>query len=773
MKLLPSIFGERSADSPLDGLPVVFPAGTTSREISVTRAEMPNGASRSMSMQQFALGFGELALGAGVVGRTEAWRNPHVRRCVEATAQTIAGLPFVIYDGETPKKKHWWLDFVEHPNEYLQMSEHDLKEQTVAIRELFGESFWFMDREDTPSFRGTKAPVSAIWIYHPHAVTEAIDTRTRQQIGWVFQWETERFFVDRDDVVQFRRYDPMRHNPRRPSRGSSPLEAALLAVSTDTAASRYNLEFFSRGFAPGVILLTKDNVHIEHGTQQMLAAKLRAEHGGKNDGVAVLDGSEVSVVQLGKSQRDAEFSNAKKIAMSEILEVFGAPPCVAGNQDQKYDNAEMQLLLWWDGPLASIISNLRAAINNGPLKGEPAITCDLDTSRVAVLRKRNLEAVDKYISLISNARHTPKEASRIAGVDVDPKMPGYDVALVSFSQIPLEFAMEGASVSISKDDSPETTQVVPPPSSVEPEPVVATPSAEPQRTIRLIAPAHIANRADEAGDEELLRVLMEIIAKDTKRLRDKARTYQLRAIESGAKQMGETLETQVVLISVDNPRVVAFLNERGNLIESVPAGVADRIFRKTTSLIEQGTSPEDIGTLLRKDFNILSDVKSRQIARNEVGSALNGGRHLQMEEDGVDMREWLSSRDGRVRESHDAIDGETVGLDEVFSNGCRFPQDPEGPPDETILCRCIEMPVFGGSRSARMAAHIRAVAALHIRAAADNGEQIDERTGYWRAVVQAKDVRMTERDMAAAMKSFIHGWRAPVLKTLAEMGIAK
>jgi hypothetical protein len=127
MKPFLSIFGERSPESPLEGLPVLFPHGTPSRDVTISREDAPT-VKRSMTLAQFVASFNEIAVGAGIISRTEAWKNPHVRRCVEANAQAIASLPFAIYSGQEPQKKHWWLDFVQHPNEFLQMSEHDLKE---------------------------------------------------------------------------------------------------------------------------------------------------------------------------------------------------------------------------------------------------------------------------------------------------------------------------------------------------------------------------------------------------------------------------------------------------------------------------------------------------------------------------------------------------------------------------------------------------------------------------------------------------------------------
>ena len=56
---------------------------------------------------------------------------------------------------------------------------------------------------------------------------------------------------------------------------------------------------------------------------------------------------------------------------------------------------------------------------------------------------------------------------------------------------------------------------------------------------------------------------------------------------------------------------------------------------------------------------------------------------------GIDMMQtWVATLDNRTRHSHRDLDGETVGLNEEFSNGCAYPGDPSGPPEEVWNCRC-------------------------------------------------------------------------------------
>nr|DAN07524.1 MAG TPA: minor capsid protein [Caudoviricetes sp.] len=52
------------------------------------------------------------------------------------------------------------------------------------------------------------------------------------------------------------------------------------------------------------------------------------------------------------------------------------------------------------------------------------------------------------------------------------------------------------------------------------------------------------------------------------------------------------------------------------------------------------------------------------------------------------VKQWDSTLDGRTRDSHARVDGETRELDEEFSNGLMFPGDPSGSAAEVINCRC-------------------------------------------------------------------------------------
>lgn len=79
-------------------------------------------------------------------------------------------------------------------------------------------------------------------------------------------------------------------------------------------------------------------------------------------------------------------------------------------------------------------------------------------------------------------------------------------------------------------------------------------------------------------------------------------------------------------------------------------------------------------------------------ARTMTTSAENAGRldsYRRAKDMGIEvMKTWVATLDDRTRHSHEMVDGETVDVEDTFSNGLMFPADPDGDPEEVYNCRC-------------------------------------------------------------------------------------
>lgn len=117
--------------------------------------------------------------------------------------------------------------------------------------------------------------------------------------------------------------------------------------------------------------------------------------------------------------------------------------------------------------------------------------------------------------------------------------------------------------------------------------------------------------------------------------------------------------------------------------------------QKVNSEIMQGIiQGENIPKMAKRLSNVTEMNRTSAIrnARTTVTSAENKGRMDMLHEacdKGVEMEKiWRATSDARTRDSHAALDGESVGIDDEFDNGLMYPGDPDGDPSEVYNCRC-------------------------------------------------------------------------------------
>lgn len=124
-----------------------------------------------------------------------------------------------------------------------------------------------------------------------------------------------------------------------------------------------------------------------------------------------------------------------------------------------------------------------------------------------------------------------------------------------------------------------------------------------------------------------------------------------------------------------------------------------------TQAVLQGDSIPKIAQSLRRvtDMNHSAAVRN---ARTSMTAAQNAGRvesYKHAQDMGIDMQqEWLATLDSRTRHSHRQMDGERIAVAKdkwhpaKFSNGCRYPGDPQGPAWEIYNCRCTLVAAIEG-----------------------------------------------------------------------------
>lgn len=116
-----------------------------------------------------------------------------------------------------------------------------------------------------------------------------------------------------------------------------------------------------------------------------------------------------------------------------------------------------------------------------------------------------------------------------------------------------------------------------------------------------------------------------------------------------------------------------------------------------TQAVLQGQTVPQLATSLA-NIAAMDQRAAMKAARTAITSAHSLGKlkgYERAADMGIDVKkQWLAALDSRTRGSHRHLDGEVVKLDAEFSNGLKYPGDPDGPASEVYNCRCTLVPVI-------------------------------------------------------------------------------
>lgn len=122
-------------------------------------------------------------------------------------------------------------------------------------------------------------------------------------------------------------------------------------------------------------------------------------------------------------------------------------------------------------------------------------------------------------------------------------------------------------------------------------------------------------------------------------------------------------------------------------LSAVSRTMAAGINMATRTRLAAALTEDDPRAGLKHVFEIAATTRAEEIAITGVTRAANFGSREGAKQGGLRSKTWVVNS-GNPRDSHAALDGETVGIDDLFSNGLRYPGDPEGGADDNAGCQC-------------------------------------------------------------------------------------
>ncbi len=218
---------------------------------------------------------------------------------------------------------------------------------------------------------------------------------------------------------------------------------------------------------------------------------------------------------------------------------------------------------------------------------------------------------------------------------------------------------------------------------------------------RLLEHAHGEARLDglrvrlDAGQGKRVRQLIEearqrmnrsILTPDLERLaHDFANRTQRYQRQQLARQVKATLGVDPFIA---DRRIVAlmeaFVDANVGLIRGLTDDVAARVEKSALIAVQDAKLYTDYADELQAKFGF-ADARAELIARDQIGKLYGQSNAARQRELGVTHFFWRTSNDDRVRDEHDALNGERFSYDDPPS---------EGLPGEAVQCRCSAEPDF-------------------------------------------------------------------------------
>lgn len=624
-------------------------------------------------------------------GITEPYRqHAAVYACVTAIETNIAQVPYQLMqkkgEGKEVVEEGDLYKVFTNPNPLL--SREQLWSATSIWYSLRGEACWILERENI-----AQAP-SEIWIFPPDRFKYVLDEKTGLPVGWTYQGK-EEIKLALHQVIFFRAY-----NPYNDLRGMGPLEAASLGVEQDHWAARHNLSFFRNAAEPGGLLSTEQK--LSDPQRDKMRKVWEDRHVGPDNAhrIAVLEGG-LKYQNITMSPKDMEFLEQRRWNREEIAMVFRVPMhLLSVYKDIKAYKGMVALdkgfwqqnlipkMSYFEGML---FSKLFSYIDNGRVWGE------FDLSVVEALQEDFGEKV-KTASEMNKMGWTINAINERLDMGMKP-VPWGDVVFVPWNVVPADSLISGTAKPPKKEGEGGEKGILDEARKdiIWKEYLKRQQPHENRITskihrfffeqrkrvldalLELLGKGVIGETKDYTDDifdktkeDELLKVLAEPLFAD--------------AVQEGIDAVITELALMDFEFTVGDPAAAKYIESKVVKIVGINDTVKEQIRKALNKGLVAGDAPKELADRIRDVYNFAS-TRANTIARTESGSCIQGGKYETRKAANVDST-WITARDEHVRGTHAALDGETVPIGEKFSNGLRFPGDPNGAAREIINCRC-------------------------------------------------------------------------------------
>lgn len=598
---------------------------------------------------------------------------------------------------------------------------YQCKALEAMSKELAGEAFNLMERNQfgVPFKRW---PIPSHWVKN-----------TPSPMGGVFEVSNQQHgapvAVRREDMFWLKDVDP--YDPYR--RGLGVARSLSDELNADEAAAKHMGSSLINRARPDIIISGSKDAPLGKEAAERLHQVWTQRFGGpENMGKPFVSSGPISVTQLTPSFRELQLTELRTFERDLLITVFGIPPEVMGViENANRSTIETAEHLFMKHVITPRAEAMKAALNDQLCwQYDDRLCADYDALvqedkefRLRVMQTRADSFSDDEIR--SLAAHDPllNNKGNFPELEAGAERPGRDPSGLSMeaSQVQvLQNILQGVSAGTISSASATTLISVAFPLIPDDKIRDMVQGAEglelPESggsPVQAPEPVEMRSMKTTKADEDMTLDFDAVVQS----IDDSIITAVLSANSLAAlAEFGEdTIEALEAGISFDlrAPRVEQFLTD----VAGVRSNLINNTTRKTlraalTEAVKQGEGTEAIVGRVREAVADAGRLRAEIIVRTEIVRASNFAAHEAHLQAGITEKEWLSTMDSRIRDSHAAMDGQRKPITEPFVSGdgfkAMYPGD-FGVASEDINCRCVVIPVdsAGDSEEKRKGAYLK------------------------------------------------------------------
>lgn len=357
-------------------------------------------------------------------------QNVWVYKCVDITAQAVAGVPWLVYERkrsgglrEIEDPRHPLVRLLSRPNP-TQGRASFFYALTAYLR-LAGNSYIAGVGPKTGPNAGQ---FRELWPLRPDRV-EVLPHPTKLVGGYVYRVNGEKKKFEAEHVLHLKQFHPIDD-----FYGLSTIQVAARSVDLDNAADSWNTSLLQNQARPPGALMTEKNLTPDEFNE--LRKQFEEKYAGaRNAGRPLILSGGLKWQQIGLSPTDMDWVKLKSITRLQICTAFGVPPELLGDHEHAtYSNYQEARKGFYHETILPLLDFIRDELNAWltPRFGD-RLYLDYDIDAIEAIQEDREKVWTMALDAVRTGVLTINEARNLMGYD---DADGGDVRLVPANAIP-------------------------------------------------------------------------------------------------------------------------------------------------------------------------------------------------------------------------------------------------------------------------------------------------------------------------------------------------